>query len=323
MSLKAQASEHLEWNTDILGVGALGNGDFLNESTKSRNIRRDRDSKNPVDGPNQTLKSSRGRVDDLSRSSRTSLSTTDHQGSGQRSQMAYSTSSTAPTSSSFRRALSVKSQGKLRDLSSNHSDVQSLASDDAFTVTDGKFDVKPGHTSGIDWAVPTPAPLQAPSGYGSTTVYAPKVLQEPASRPQPVAEPNLVGTRPASHTSPADEGNRASSLPRGELPKSSPQKVGSVLPPSSEAVLNTSKSIPVIYQPLVASLQQYRSKGFHQPLRSKFATDLIMQHPGLYQKAGVKKFSQYSALAHEAGMISLGGKDGLAWISLCPEWHNI
>ncbi|KAG6815303.1 hypothetical protein H0H93_010293 [Arthromyces matolae] len=308
MSLNAQASEHLEWNTDILGVGALGNGYFLNESTSSRNsIRRDRDSKNALDGGYQMLKSPRGRVNDLSRPSMT-------EGNGQRSRMESPTYSTTPAS--------AKSQGKLRDHSStNHSDTQSsLASDDVFTITDGKFDdQQPGDMSEIDLAVPTPAPLQAPSGYGSTTVYAPEALQNLSAWPlQPDAEPNLIGTRPPSHTGPAGESGSALSLPQN-LPKPSPKKVASVFPQSSEGVATTSKLIPVIYQPLVTSLQQYRSKGVHKVPRSKFAEELVKRHPGLYQRAGVLKFSQYVVLAQKAGIIRLGGKDGNEWISLRPS----
>ncbi|KAG6888106.1 hypothetical protein C0995_010671 [Termitomyces sp. Mi166 len=102
------------------------------------------------------------------------------------------------------------------------------------------------------------------------------------------------------------------------VPSSKVQAVSStsIVSPSAIPV------VPLIYRPLVESLQSFRSKGVLQPLRSQFAASLITKNANLYKSAGVKKFSQYVSLAEAAGIVELGGKDGGDWIRLRPEFQD-
>ncbi|KAG5645015.1 hypothetical protein DXG03_007292 [Asterophora parasitica] len=83
-----------------------------------------------------------------------------------------------------------------------------------------------------------------------------------------------------------------------------------------------SKVVPPLFKFLVQRLEFHRSKGFPRPFRSGIAVELSTQDNTLYRRAGVERFGQYVALAEKAGIVELGGKEGGAWIALCPEWHN-
>jgi hypothetical protein len=80
------------------------------------------------------------------------------------------------------------------------------------------------------------------------------------------------------------------------------------------------KTVPSLFTTLVESLQKQRDKGIPRPLRSVISIDIIAKDKKLYERAGVQKFSQYSALAEKAKIITLGGTQATAWISLHPDW---
>ncbi|KAJ7109170.1 NYN domain-containing protein [Mycena epipterygia] len=82
------------------------------------------------------------------------------------------------------------------------------------------------------------------------------------------------------------------------------------------------KSIPPLFESLIESLRKLRAKGMLRPVRSVVAQDIITKDKMLYKKAGVQRFSQFSALAEKAKIIELGGREGNAWISLHPDWCN-
>jgi len=81
--------------------------------------------------------------------------------------------------------------------------------------------------------------------------------------------------------------------------------------------------IPPLFIPLVERLEHHRSKGSLRPFRSVIAVELARQYPNVYQQAGVDRFGPYVALAEKAGIIELGGREGLAWIGLRPEWYGV
>ncbi|KAG6866075.1 hypothetical protein C0991_008827 [Blastosporella zonata] len=81
------------------------------------------------------------------------------------------------------------------------------------------------------------------------------------------------------------------------------------------------KLVPPVFALLVKRLEFHRSKGFYRPFRSGIAVELMNTDNLLYKRAGVERFSQYTALAEKAGIIELGGKEGDAWIALHPDWY--
>ena len=90
----------------------------------------------------------------------------------------------------------------------------------------------------------------------------------------------------------------------------------SVSPPSS----STQKKIPPVFQTLVDVLEKYRAKGIARPLRTAIGLDIIAKDKQVYERAGVKKFRQFVALAEKAEIITVGGADDAAWVSLHPDW---
>ncbi|KAJ7665110.1 NYN domain-containing protein [Mycena polygramma] len=80
------------------------------------------------------------------------------------------------------------------------------------------------------------------------------------------------------------------------------------------------RTFPPLFKTLIESLNKYRAKGIPRPLRSVIALDIIQNDRKLYERAGVGRFAQYSALAEQAKIITLGGAQASAWISLHPDW---
>ncbi|KAJ7694155.1 NYN domain-containing protein [Mycena rosella] len=80
------------------------------------------------------------------------------------------------------------------------------------------------------------------------------------------------------------------------------------------------KTVPPLFESLVEILKDQRAKGILRPLRSTISIQIIERDNTLYKRAGVAKFSQFTALAEQAKIIELGGRDGQAWILLRPDW---
>lgn len=115
-------------------------------------------------------------------------------------------------------------------------------------------------------------------------------------------------------------------------PSSEDVKPASLIPPSPAvsidsskerrtATLQSSKSIPPGFEPLVQRLEIYRSQGVLRPFRSKVAVELTTQANGVYRRVGAERFGQYVDMAVKAGIVELGGREGGAWIALRPEWY--
>ena len=78
--------------------------------------------------------------------------------------------------------------------------------------------------------------------------------------------------------------------------------------------------VPAMFIALVDVLRAHRLKGDFRPRRSLVGGKLSKQ---VFKAAGVQKFSEYSALAAQKGIVQLGGMSGNAWIALTPPFHNI
>jgi hypothetical protein len=77
------------------------------------------------------------------------------------------------------------------------------------------------------------------------------------------------------------------------------------------------------FKPLVHLLLAARESGITRPSRSTIAVDLVQSDNQVYQRAGVSRFRDYTALAEQAGIIELGGSAGDAWIALHPNWFGV
>jgi hypothetical protein len=81
------------------------------------------------------------------------------------------------------------------------------------------------------------------------------------------------------------------------------------------------KMLPASLELLVDVLREHWAKGATKPLRSTIAINLTAKDKSVYKKAGVLKFSQYTALAEQAKVILVGGAQATAWISLHPDFQ--
>jgi hypothetical protein len=79
------------------------------------------------------------------------------------------------------------------------------------------------------------------------------------------------------------------------------------------------RDTPLKFLPLINRLLLARSKGEMKSSRSTIAIDLIQRDKNVYLRAGVTRFAHYTALAEQASLIQLGGREGDAWITLHPD----
>jgi hypothetical protein len=79
--------------------------------------------------------------------------------------------------------------------------------------------------------------------------------------------------------------------------------------------------VPDKFKILVRCLKAHRSHGRIRLLRSKIALEIACNGT-TYRRAGVLKFSQYVAMAAQAGIVELGGSGLVAWIALREPWCN-
>ncbi|KAG8217444.1 hypothetical protein J3R82DRAFT_5589 [Butyriboletus roseoflavus] len=78
-----------------------------------------------------------------------------------------------------------------------------------------------------------------------------------------------------------------------------------------------------IFEPLINLLLAARESGITRPSRSIIATSLLQFNKRVYQRAGVQKFRDYTALAERAGIIELGHTRDDPWIALHPNWFRV
>ncbi|KAJ7349496.1 NYN domain-containing protein, partial [Mycena albidolilacea] len=94
--------------------------------------------------------------------------------------------------------------------------------------------------------------------------------------------------------------------PSAPAPSSSAQNKKLTPSPAPAPSTSAQKKIPPVYQTLVDALEKYRAQGTIRPLRSVIAVDIVKKDSKVFQRAGVKKFRQFSALAEKDKIVTLG-----------------
>ncbi|KAI0362708.1 DUF537-domain-containing protein [Trametes cingulata] len=84
--------------------------------------------------------------------------------------------------------------------------------------------------------------------------------------------------------------------------------------------LSTSPDIPEQFRLLVDIMKDLKKHGMGSPHRSVVANRLMEVSRKTYTQAGMSSFKAYSVAAERAGIVTLGGLQGNAWISLRPEF---
>lgn len=115
------------------------------------------------------------------------------------------------------------------------------------------------------------------------------------------------------------------------LPVSSSLNQATVNEPNLEDLAQTSlganpvildtHSLPPEFVVLVDELQRLRREGLSQPPATLVGAGPQM-NKSIYKNAGVKKLKQYISRAADAGIVSVGGPEGLEWVSLLPQWQQ-
>ncbi|KAF7982977.1 hypothetical protein HWV62_24572 [Athelia sp. TMB] len=67
---------------------------------------------------------------------------------------------------------------------------------------------------------------------------------------------------------------------------------------------------------LVSRMEKMRSNGVSRPWRMLVNMDLLAQNPNIYTEAGVSNFDRFAEEAVRAGIVTVGGEGGRAWIEL-------
>ena len=113
---------------------------------------------------------------------------------------------------------------------------------------------------------------------------------------------------------------------RAALPSSSSknQPVDQWPPTVSTPSQSDTIALPPQFEILVQELRRQLASGVSRPSRSTVAIEIKKQDPLVYERAGVTKFKEYSALAVQARVVVIGGIAGDAWISLpCIPTANV
>ncbi|OJT14140.1 hypothetical protein TRAPUB_9251 [Trametes pubescens] len=92
--------------------------------------------------------------------------------------------------------------------------------------------------------------------------------------------------------------------------------------PATPKVLSTTPSAFEKFGHLVVVMEDLRKEGSASPLRSTVALRLLQVSRAIYAQAGTATFKDYSVAAERAGIVTMGGTGGHAWISLNAEFRN-
>ncbi|EIW60610.1 DUF537-domain-containing protein [Trametes versicolor FP-101664 SS1] len=181
---------------------------------------------------------------------------------------------------------------------------------------------------------PKPTFPAAASPGPSTTRQTVRPVSEPTVVPEvpPIVSsvPPLVPSIPppvvASNSTPTPSDR---SRP---IPEKATEPSGSVFtniqakPPIAPATPKVPSTAPSTFEKfghLVVVMEDLRKEGSASPLRSTVALRLLQVSRAIYAQAGTASFKDYSAAAERAGVVTMGGTGGHAWISLNAEFRNL
>ncbi|GBE82453.1 hypothetical protein SCP_0408370 [Sparassis crispa] len=137
-------------------------------------------------------------------------------------------------------------------------------------------------------------PVQSESSSELSTVHVLRSVDKPS-----ISQPGPPNTSDPSVVSPA-------------IPSAAPT------PPPVQVL----SPVPAHYNVLLVVLERCRMIGNLQPSRHNVAMMLMKEDPDAYKRAGFKKFKQYTTYAQSIGMVTLGGAQASAWMSLSPSWYG-
>jgi hypothetical protein len=91
---------------------------------------------------------------------------------------------------------------------------------------------------------------------------------------------------------------------------------------AAPAASTAGATVPPEFKNLVGCLRLSAANGVRKPLYGVIAFELIKLDPQTYTKAGVQRFSQYVAMAAEKGIVTIGGQQGVEWVTLHRNFIN-
>ncbi|KAG2112856.1 NYN domain-containing protein [Suillus clintonianus] len=156
-------------------------------------------------------------------------------------------------------------------------------------------------------SLPTPAPSVIPISPTSSSAPSPST---PSSLTLTVSDSDAstpyvdVGLQQATSVINDDKDNHSSGR-QAPLTESMKDAIRLITPPQ--------------FLPLIDLLLLAMSKGETKSSRSTIAVDLVKSDKNAYKRAGVTRFSHYTALAEQASLVKLTARDGATWIALHPN----
>ncbi|KAJ7597844.1 NYN domain-containing protein [Mycena floridula] len=216
----------------------------------------------------------------------------------------------------------------------------SLLAEKAGIVIMGGVDGKDWISLAPDWdrGLSLPASLTAWVSVPAASSKTPEIIAPQAVAPVPVSSilppssavnsdilSSQVKVQPLADSKPVPSPVKPISPATVQLSMSSSQPVTNATPVASTSTLPAqiqpvSKPVPQYFLTLVKVLEDYKAKGVQRPLRGTVA--MLSSIQALYKQAGLTKFKEFSALAEKAGIVTMGGLEGEAWISLSPNWNG-
>ena len=169
--------------------------------------------------------------------------------------------------------------------------------------------------------LPIPIPSSSTT---SSHIHAPQPIVPPADKQDSgllSAPPPSPSQAVASSSQPQPSASPSRGPTKDTVLPVPPSDIGANAAPSPQVIPTPPQVIPTIFVILVQTLQAHRAKGVTRPLRSAVAIE-IAKGGATYKKAGVDKFSRYTALAEKQGIIEMGILQTGAWMSLKPAWYD-
>lgn len=167
----------------------------------------------------------------------------------------------------------------------------------------------------------SPSSIFHPLAATSNAYELPKT-PPPTGVPKPTSDPSTPATKPAlPMTLPLKSAAGASSPATSSVPKAAlgPTSQTADLK-TNQGLSSTTRSHPPYFMILAQKLQS-RCEVLGQPRipRTDIGNELA-KHKSVYAQAGVASFAAFINMAHAAGVVEVGGSGNDQWVSLRPGW---